>query len=295
VSAGLDLAGYRWIVASISGGKDSQTMLRRLVAMADDQGVPRDRIVCVFADLGERDEWPAPRALGKHLVKLYGDRPGAAELARLHAEHYGLRFEVVTRLKDGRPQDLLDHIQDRRMWPSREARYCTSDMKRGPILTIFTRLAAEARQEGHSGPVRMLNAMGMRAAESPARARLAPLRPNGRATGEGTVKVVDDWLPIHAMTEAEVWADIKASGVPWHWVYDAGLPRLSCRFCVLAGKHALARAAQLDPDGAWLRAEVEDAMAYRWAKGFSMLDVLELAEQAGELTAEAEAVPCWAG
>ena len=47
-----DLSFFDLLVANISGGKDSQTMLRALVAAADAAGVPRSRIVCVFADLG---------------------------------------------------------------------------------------------------------------------------------------------------------------------------------------------------------------------------------------------------
>jgi 3'-phosphoadenosine 5'-phosphosulfate sulfotransferase (PAPS reductase)/FAD synthetase len=298
-----DFHDYRWVLVNISGGKDSQTALRRVIRLAREQDYPRSRIVCVFADLGGRDEWAGTAQLGPHLVTLYGDRPSAAELARLHAAHYGLRFEVTTRLKpDGQggkaPQDLLDHIKDRGMWPSSDARYCTSDMKRGPVGRVMTALAAEARQGGYAGPVRILSVMGMRAAESPARARLEEFSSDQRATGKGLSKVVDTWLPIHGMGTAEVWADIRVSQVPYHWVYDAGLPRLSCRFCVLAGKHALALAAQLDPAGAWERAQVEDDMGHTFKNGASMLDVIELAEQRPALRVVDPAKPndlAWAG
>jgi 3'-phosphoadenosine 5'-phosphosulfate sulfotransferase (PAPS reductase)/FAD synthetase len=73
------LDGYHMILVNISGGKDSQATLDVTVAAADAAGV-RDRIVVVFADLGEADEWP-----------------GTLELAREHAEHYAVRFEVVCR------------------------------------------------------------------------------------------------------------------------------------------------------------------------------------------------------
>jgi hypothetical protein len=104
-----DLAFYDLIVANISGGKDSQTMLRVLVTAAIAAGIPLSRIVCVFADLGEADEWP-----------------GTAEIAAEHAARYGLRFITVRRQdRDGRPQGLLEHIWEHGQWPDGRNRFCT--------------------------------------------------------------------------------------------------------------------------------------------------------------------------
>jgi hypothetical protein len=69
--------------------------------------------VCVFADLGDQDEWP-----------------GTAEIAAQHAACYGLRFVTVCRrVDDGhggkRQQGLLEHIEHRGMWPDARNRYCT--------------------------------------------------------------------------------------------------------------------------------------------------------------------------
>src|SRR5690242_19773118 len=108
-------------------------MLRALVAEAGQAGV-RDRIVCVFADLGGEDEWE-----------------GARELSESHSRHYGVRFVVMCReVDDGhggrRPQGLLEYIALRRgMWPDAANRFCTSDTKRAPIMRLITRLVAEAR------------------------------------------------------------------------------------------------------------------------------------------------------
>ena len=74
-----DLAGDDVILINISGGKDSQAALDETVRAADAAGV-RDRIVTVFCDLGDEDEWP-----------------GTRELAAEHAAHYGLRHEEVRR------------------------------------------------------------------------------------------------------------------------------------------------------------------------------------------------------
>jgi 3'-phosphoadenosine 5'-phosphosulfate sulfotransferase (PAPS reductase)/FAD synthetase len=256
-----DLTTYDLIVANISGGKDSQTMLRRLWNLCMEAEVI-DRLVCVFADLGEEDEWA-----------------GTREIAEAHAAYYGLRFIRVQKGENqGAPVTLLQHITRRGMWPSNTARYCTSDMKRDPISTVITRLVGEIRMaEGSRRQVRVLNCMGMRAEESPARSKLEPFKNDARITN--SVKHVDVWLPIHEMTTEQVWADIKASGVEHHWVYDAGMPRLSCRFCVLAGRKALVRAAQIDPEGAWKRAFKEDEMGHTFQNGVSMYDIIREAEE----------------
>jgi hypothetical protein len=50
-----DLASYDLFVADISGGKDSQEMLRKLVSEVTAAGISTGRIVCVFADLAILD------------------------------------------------------------------------------------------------------------------------------------------------------------------------------------------------------------------------------------------------
>jgi 3'-phosphoadenosine 5'-phosphosulfate sulfotransferase (PAPS reductase)/FAD synthetase len=270
VTLGPDLTAYDVILANLSGGKDSQTMLRVLVAAADAAGV-RDRIVCVFADLGEADEWP-----------------GTAEMAAAHAAAYRLRIITVRREvtdpRTGRrkPPGLLERIYRRGMWPDARNRYCTSDLKRGPIRTVMTFLADEARGRGITGRrVRILNVLGMRAQESPSRRLMEPFAPDAGSSNK-TRREVDQWLPIHAWTLEEVWADIRASGVPYHRVYDYGMPRLSCRFCILASESALVLAAQLDPAGAEARAAVERDFLRR--KLATVCAVMMAAEAEGRLT-----------
>lgn len=64
-----------------------------------------DRVTTVHADMGRAD-WPQTSAL-----------------AREHAEHYGLRHEVVARTGG----DLLDRVTERGKWPSHRNRWCTVD------------------------------------------------------------------------------------------------------------------------------------------------------------------------
>ena len=266
------LDGYDVLLVNISGGKDSQATLDVAVQAADAARV-RPRVVAVFADLGPDDEWP-----------------GTAELAAEHAACYGIRFEVVRRevtAPDGtrRPQGLIEHIAERGKWPDAARRYCTSDTKRGPVYRLMTRLAAEQRAAGVTGrPVRILNILGLRAQESPRRALMAAFRHDDRASN--SVRHVDEWLPVHCWTTAQVWARIDQAPTRPHPVYAQGMPRLSCRFCVLASRSALVLAARLDPDGARRRAELETAMGHQFRADMSMADIIAAARAAGPVTAE---------
>jgi 3'-phosphoadenosine 5'-phosphosulfate sulfotransferase (PAPS reductase)/FAD synthetase len=210
-----DLTSYDVLLVNSSAGKDSQAMMTHVVKLAQEQGVS-NRLVVVHCDLG-RVEWE-----------------GTAELAEEQAKHYSLRFLKVTR-----PQgDLLTQVEQRKMWPSSTARYCTSDHKRGQVHKVLTMLTDEVRAaKGTTAPVRILNMLGLRAEESPARAKKTPFV-NDKAASNGK-RTVDTWYPIFDWKVGQVWSTIKESGVRYHKAYDLGMPRLSCCFCVLASKNDL--------------------------------------------------------
>ena len=218
----MNLQDYDIVLINTSGGKDSQTMLDRIYALAKQQGAI-DQLVVIHANLG-RIEWP-----------------GATELAEEQAKHYGLPFLMRSRVtKDGVKEDLLVQVEKRGMWPDSKARFCTSDHKRGALGPLVTRIVREFREEydlEKDDEVTVLNAMGMRAEESPARAKKPALRRNDRWTSR--YRIVDDWLPIHHWLETDVWENIRRSKVPHHRAYDLGMPRLSCVYCVFASRGAL--------------------------------------------------------
>lgn len=253
-----DLNSYDWIVLNSSAGKDSQTMLAHVVRLTDAQGISRDKLVVVHADLG-RVEWKDTK-----------------ELAAEQAKHYGLRFEVVVR--KGREYrgkvlgDLLDHIEERGMWPSSTARYCTSDHKRGQIGRLHTQLAKESREAGITDrKVRILNCMGMRKQESPARAKLIAFQNDARNTNGK--RHVDTWLPIHDWTEDQVWDDIRQSGIKHHEAYDLGMPRLSCCFCIFATKSALLVAGKHNPELLDQYVAVEEKINHTFRKDFPIAGI----------------------
>jgi 3'-phosphoadenosine 5'-phosphosulfate sulfotransferase (PAPS reductase)/FAD synthetase len=264
-----NLASYDWILINSSAGKDSQAMLDWLVAECDAASIPRNRLVVVHADLG-RVEWQ-----------------GTRELAERQAKHYGLRFEVVSR-----PQgDLLAHVEQRGKWPSSTTRYCTSDHKRGQVRKVMTKLADEWRMKnGKAAACRMLNCMGLRAEESPARAKKIVFERDEKASNGR--RAVDNWLPIHHWTTEQVWARIKASGVEHHRAYDLGMKRLSCVFCIFAPKSALLLAGEHNRSLLDEYVRVEQKIGHTFRKSLPIVDV-RTALVAGERSTQSTDDGCW--
>ncbi len=252
-----DLRSFDKIVINTSAGKDSQAMLDLVVGMARAAGV-LSKLLAVHADLG-RVEWRGTRDL-------------AAEQAR----RYGVPFQEVRRELG----DLLAQVEARRMWPDRGNRYCTSDQKRDQVAKVFTELAFAARPLFLGRPFRILNCMGLRAAESPARRKLKPLELNTRISNGR--KEVWTWLPIHDWTAAQVWERIRASGVPHHPAYDLGMPRLSCVFCVFSSRPALILAGRANPELLAEYVALEEKIGHRFRNDLSIREVADAVERGEE-------------
>lgn len=259
-----DLASYDVILVSSSAGKDSQALLDRVARLARAAGV-EERVTVAHADLKDM-EWPE-----------------TAELAAEHARSYGLRFELVA--KEG--PDLLDSVEKRNMWPDAARRWCTSSFKRQPILKLITALCEEARPRRRRArgkkrpnapappPVRVLSCMGMRAAESPARAKKESLYRDERASSGR--RTIDVWLTIFAWSDDEVWDRVSGCGTRVHSAYSKNLSRASCCLCVLSSKKDLVTAAKLRPELARRYAAVEQKTGHSFRKDLSMKEILDLA------------------
>ena len=182
--------------------------------------VPHGQLVAVHAPLGEV-EWPDT------IEHLEATLPKGVPL-------------IFAPVASGKT--LLERVEERGLWPSNSARWCTSDFKSGPIQRELRRyLKAHPRFGG-----RLVNAMGMRAQESPARARKVPWRRNDRMSVAG--REVFDWLPVFGLSTEDVFRVIRGAGQAPHWAYAAGMSRLSCSFCILASRADLRRAAELRPE-----------------------------------------------
>lgn len=296
------LSDYDLVLVNTSGGKDSLAMLWYLLGLADAEGYDRARIVVVHADLA-RVEWD-----------------GTRELAQSHAEAFGLRFEVVRReLGDlleqvrqrrdsldaaamalvgeagvlrGAGLDAFARLADddaRKRWNAPawpgpgNARWCTSDQKTAQVAKLITRLAAEWHEANPDAgrPIRILQCLGMRAEESADRAKAEPFRRNTKNSNK-TVKLVDDWLPIHSWLLADVWAAVDASGLPRHPAYALGMSRASCVFCIYATLRELVLAARHKPELAaeYRATEIYARSTFKAGLGFEQIIAAAEAEEA---------------
>jgi len=197
-------------VVNHSGGKDSQAMMIYLADL-----VPAEQLVVIHADL-PGVEWDGTWA---HIVDTVPQ---------------GIEIHKTTAVKT-----FEDMVRHRGMFPSPQYRQCTSDLKRGPIEKIIRRLSKEKGR-----PV-IVNCMGLRAQESAARSKQKTWKLNGKNSKAG--RTWYDWLPIHAWSEAQVFAAIAEAGQEALWVYAAGMRRASCQFCIMACQKDLVTAARLAP------------------------------------------------
>lgn len=268
-----DLADYDLIIVNSSGGKDSAAMLAYVCELAAAAGALQ-RVVVVHNDLGATD------------TGLPVEWPGTRTVAALQALKYGVRFEVVRRGKGGLYQQARN---ERHAWPSSSARWCTSDQKTAQAAKLVTGLVAELGIAGR--PARVLYCLGLRAEESPGRARKRAVSLDAaRSSG---VRTITRWNPILDWPADAVWDKIHAAGLPSHPAYQWGMSRLSCSLCVLSAWDDLVLAARLRPALAReylalerefaLQADRKLANIASFRSDSSMADVIAAADAAGPL------------
>jgi 3'-phosphoadenosine 5'-phosphosulfate sulfotransferase (PAPS reductase)/FAD synthetase len=222
-------------VANHSGGKDSQAMLIKLLEL-----VPTSQILVMHASLGEV-EWE-----------------GAQEHAEQQAREAALPFVVAHAVKT-----LFEMVEHRfsvrpgpnsSCWPSASNRQCTSDLKRGPIEREIRHYAKER------GFKKIVTCLGIRAAESPGRAKRPTMSRSDRNSVAG--REWYEWLPIHDLSTEGVFKAIADAGQSPHWAYAAGNERLSCVFCIMGSARDIANGAKHRPDLLKKYLEIEQRTGY---------------------------------
>jgi len=194
------------LIVNMSGGKDSVRMLGYLC-----EKYPSVKKYAVYADTGF-----------EHVKPI-----SAEDWARERCATFGVELFVVRNPN----KTYLEMVERRKMFPSATTRQCTSDLKRGPIQTWIRR----AVKGGLIKESIIVNCMGIRAAESSARAKQKPLKKNAALSKAG--RVVWDWLPIFRMSLEEVLDWHRRTDTPFHpvYVYAGGyLRRFSCRVCIFS-------------------------------------------------------------
>ena len=189
------------VVASVSGGKDSAAMCLWL----REQGIEHRR---VFFDTGweHPDTYaylrgPLTEALGP-IVELRG------------------------------PMGMRELVLKKGMFPTRVRRWCTDELKVRPAKKYIDGL----QDEGHV----VVNAVGVRAAESPARAQLSRWEWSDAFDCEV-------WRPVLDWTERQVVDVHRRHGLPPNPLYLRGSQRVGCWPCIYARKSEVRAMADADP------------------------------------------------
>ncbi|KKN01856.1 hypothetical protein LCGC14_1123530 [marine sediment metagenome] len=190
-----------------------------------EQGIEHDR---VFSDTG----WEHPNTIA------YLDGP--------------LREKVGTITRVAGERGMAELSRHKGMFPSRLRRFCTEELKIKPIKRHLDTYDCE-----------VVNAVGIRAAESKARAKMPRWEP--WPAGD-----CDVWRPLIAWTEQDV-IDIHAEhGLVPNPLYLRGAKRVGCWPCIFSRKEEIAMVAEQTP---WrideirqLEKDVGDVAEKRYAK-----------------------------
>lgn len=212
-------------IASVSGGKDSAALSLWLT----ENGIEHRR---VFADTG----WEHP-AVYEYLRGPLTEKLGAIDEVR------GLL-------------PMADLVRKKGMFPSRLRRFCTEDLKVRPLAIYNRAVAKEIDSE-------CVNVVGIRAAESEARAKLSEWEWNDTFD-------CDVWRPLLAWTEQDVIDIHTRHGLAPNPLYLRGASRVGCFPCIFARKSEIA------------------LVAREWPQRIAEISALEFATTIGAIARGAE-------
>ena len=137
---------------------------------------------------------------------------------------------------------MVERARYRAGFPSRMARWCTRELKLAPLREYHNAIERET-----------VSVVGVRAEESPARARFAEFEDDD--TWDGYV-----WRPILRWSVDDVLAIHLRHDVPLHPLYHHGLSRVGCWPCIFSRKEELRMIADIDPARIALIRKLEQEM-----------------------------------
>lgn len=264
------------LAVSISGGKDSQALLKVICDWYRSEGLG-NKLFAIHADLG-RSEWQ--------------QTPGYVEKL---CRDFGIELVVVRAQRDGKDIDLLDRMRERltqleeqgkelMFFPSARARYCTSDLKTKPINDYLNQFEKVVSIEGICWH------------ESQARSQKPRVEVRKKLSTYGRTSYT--WNAIIDYSLDDVWGTFgqsvashrraieyyEATGIVPDWwnfhpVYAMGNTRLSCSICILANKNYYLNGIKHNPSYAQALHELESYSGYTIRQGMSIADAWQLLKQ----------------
>ena len=238
MSADIDFAAYDRILVAFSGGKDSLACVLHLL----DLGVPKEKIELHHHDVdgGGRTfmDWAVTPAYcravadGLGLPIYFSWKQGGFEREMLRTDERTQPNQwesqdgtvVVSGGTRGKSNTRLMFPQTS---PDLSVRWCSAYLK----IDVMTMMI---NNEPRFLQGKTLVITGERAQESSARSKYKTFEPHRSDNRDGArvSRWVDQWRPIHAWDETEVWAIIKRYGIVLHPAYRLGWSRLSCMTCI---------------------------------------------------------------
>lgn len=177
----------------VSGGKDS---VAALLWMVHESGIPRERIVATFCDIGNDHECTI--------------------------EHVALISRTVHPIETIKPEtNFFDLALQKKRFPSPTARFCTEHLKIYPAQDHIQKL----RRAG----AYVVAVSGVRADESKEREMLPEWDYNGNL-------LCKSWRPLIRWTIKELIALHSKYAVPLNPLYALGASRVGCWPCVMSRK-----------------------------------------------------------
>lgn len=249
-----ELSTYDNIIVCFSGGKDSQACYLHLLEM----GVPAEKIELWHhridgAEGSNLMDWPVTDDYCKKFANEFGSKiyyswkTGGfeGEMLRENAKTKSTKFETpegeVLEVGGTRGKEST-----RRKFPQVSAdlsvRWCSAYLK-------IDVCAIAINNQPRFNNAKTLVVTGERAEESPGRAKYAPFEAHktDRRDSKKLARIVDQYRPVHAWEESEVWAILERFNVNPHPAYRAGWGRLSCASCIFGSNNQWASVQKILP------------------------------------------------
>ena len=257
----INLLKHNAVVAcGVSGGKDSDVLALKMRRFLDEIGHTGEQVL-IHSDLGEiehADSLPQCKRLAEKVeMPLIVIRPLYTMLERWEKRW----SDNITRYVN------LSSVKLITPFSSAQWRFCTSELKTSPICQELKR-----RFPGR----KIINAVGIRAEESPARAKKPISKENKKLISNPNQTSGYDWNAILDLKIESVWLTHQQENFQAHEAYfKNGNTRISCSCCVLATEKEIKASMQDERNHAAYRriVELELKSTYSFSQNFWLADV----------------------